>query len=344
MLLKNLHIKSYRGIKDLALPDFSSVSLVVGANNSGKSSILEAVALLSRPLDPSQWVQVARQRDTDTELADALWSIFRSKGVLKLHDGPQISEFMEIEGQFPDGLRTMRARAVASEDWDTEESGAVTVRVTVKVNEQPAHDLVFRRGVSAQYGDGVRLFRCFAVTPITHRSGKTMVDHLSRIVDEGEKALALEMLQLFDPGIESLDVSAGRRQTIVVKHKRRGVVDLASFGDGMRRVAALALALSRAQDGVLLIDEIEAGIHPAILSEVVEKLLVAASAAAVQLIATTHSLEVVDALVAAASALGDETQSAITAYYVAERNDQRSAQRYDHERLQELREAGVDLR
>ncbi len=343
MLLDNLHIKSYRGIAELSLTGLLPVSLIVGANNCGKSSILEAVGLLLRPLDPSQWVHVARQRDTDTDLADALWSIFRSHGVLQLDDGPQQSRPTEIEGQVRDEQRTMNVRAVATEDWDAEDSGAASLRVSVKLNELPRQELIFRRSVPARWGEGVTQHRCFTVTPITHRSSRALVDHLSRVVDEGEKALALEMLQLFDSRVLSLDVSAGRRrQTIVVKHEGRGAVDLASFGDGMRRVTALALALSRAQGGVLLIDELEAGIHPTVLGQVLQKLLAAAETAEVQVIATTHSLEAVDALIAATRA--NNAQASVAAYYVAQTNGERAIRRYDHERLNSLREAGVDLR
>ncbi len=342
MLLNSLHIKSHRGIEDFSLFDLLPVSLIVGANNSGKSSILEAIALLLRPLDPAQWAHMARLRDTDTDLADALWSIFRSKGVLQLDDGPQQSKPMDIDGELLNERRAMNVRAVATEDWDAEESGAATLRVSVKINDLPRQELMFRRGSHAQWGEGVTQYRCFTVTPITHRTSRALVDHLSRVVDEGEKALALEMLQLFDSRVQSLDVSAGRRrQTIVVKHEERGAVDLASFGDGMRRVTALALALSRAQGGVLLIDELEAGIHPTVLGHVVQKLLAAAQAADVQVIATTHSLEAIDALIATST---DGAIASVAAYYVAQSNGKRSVRRYDHERLHSLREAGVDLR
>ncbi len=342
MLLKSLHIKSHRGLEELDLFDLSPVSLIVGSNNSGKSSILEAIALLLRPLDPSQWVQAARQRDTDTDLADGLWSIFRSQGMLRL-EAPQQSKPTEMDGELPGERRTLNVRAVAMEDWDAEEAGAARVQVSVKINDQPSHDLVFRRGVPAQWYDSVHLYRCFTITPITHRSSRALVEHLSRVVDEGDKTLALEMLQLFDPRVRSLDVSGGRRrQTIVVKHGERGVVDLASFGDGMRRVTALALALSRAQGGVLLIDELEAGIHPTVLEDVLQKLLAAASAAGVQIVATTHSLEAVDALIAATTAL--DAPDILVGYYVAQTNGKRSIRRYAYERLRALREGGVDLR
>ena len=46
MKLSNLRIKGYRGIKDLELP-LNRINIIVGPNNTGKSAILEAVALIS---------------------------------------------------------------------------------------------------------------------------------------------------------------------------------------------------------------------------------------------------------------------------------------------------------
>jgi hypothetical protein len=83
------------------------------------------------------------------------------------------------------------------------------------------------------------MYRVFTVTPATHYSTKALVEHLSRVVDEGKKQLAVELLQVFDKDVEDLDVIASLgREAVRVTHRTRGVVDLASFGDGMRRSAA----------------------------------------------------------------------------------------------------------
>lgn len=63
-VLQKLSINAYRGVSDLVLENLTPVSLVVGANNSGKSSILEAAGLFLRPPDPTQWVNAVRHRDT----------------------------------------------------------------------------------------------------------------------------------------------------------------------------------------------------------------------------------------------------------------------------------------
>lgn len=56
----SLHIQSFRGLRDLQLEACGPVNLLVGGNNSGKTSILEALLLLASPEDPRQWASTPR--------------------------------------------------------------------------------------------------------------------------------------------------------------------------------------------------------------------------------------------------------------------------------------------
>ena len=78
------------------------------------------------------------------------------------------------------------------------------------------------------------------------------------------------MLRQFDPLVQDFDIgsSSGSRPTIYVLHERLGYVPLTVFGDGMRRALALVVAAASAQDGILLLDEFEAGIHFSVLQKV----------------------------------------------------------------------------
>jgi hypothetical protein len=340
MILGDLKVTAFRGMESVHIESLAQVSIVMGANNVGKSSILEAAALLLRPFDPAQWVQVARQRDFDMPLVDGLWSLFPSGFPLQVDDGPKQTKTIEVSGEITNVRRHFSARGLATENWGTEESGELTLRVEAKVDKHP-HTMEFRREIPAEFGEGVTFYRCFTVTPSTHRSTRIIVEHLSKVIDEGHKPLALEFLQIFDPEVAGIDISASRgRDGIRITHKARGVADLASFGDGMRRAAVLALALVRSRGGLLLVDELEAGIHPTILSKVLRRLITAADTADVQIIATTHSLEAVDALI---ETMQSETTQ-MAAYYLQRQGRQHLVCRYDRNELFKFRNAGIDLR
>ena len=45
--IKNLRIQKYRGCLDFSISGFEQVNLITGANNSGKSTLLEAVQILA---------------------------------------------------------------------------------------------------------------------------------------------------------------------------------------------------------------------------------------------------------------------------------------------------------
>ncbi len=340
-ILQSLSLVAYRGVSGLTLDDLSSINLVVGANNAGKSSILEAAGLLLRPPDPGQWVSAVRHRDLDMALVDGVWSLFPSGEALHLEDGPQPSNTLVLEGTITGTPRRIEARATASQVLGATEAMDLSVRVEVSVDGDPPLTLRFPAAMAVLHE--VATWRVFSVMPSTHASTKALVEHLSRVVDDGQKGLAVELLRVFDPAVEDLDVvTSGGLGAVRVTHATRGVVDLSSFGDGMRRAATLALALARATQGVLLVDEIEAGIHPTVLRPVLSKLLEAASRASVQIIATTHSLEAIDAIIDCTGEVGMSDQ--LAAYWVQRSDGQHGARRYDHAKLGRLREGGLDIR
>ncbi len=202
-VLQELSLNAYRGVSGLVLENLTPVSLVVGANNSGKSSILEAAGLFLRPPDPTQWVNAVRHRDVDMSLVDGLWSVFPSSEALHPDDGPQESNPFIIEGSASGSLRRVEARCFASQMLGTTETAALSARVEVSVNGDPALTLKFPSPAAVAHQ--VPMYRVFTVTPATHYSTKALVEHLSRVVDEGKKQLAVELLQIFDKDVEDLD-------------------------------------------------------------------------------------------------------------------------------------------
>jgi hypothetical protein len=97
--------------------------------------------------------------------------------------------------------------------------------------------------------------------------------------------------------------SARRPRTAIVKGQLfPHPIPLRSLGDGINRLFAVILSLVNAKDGLLLVDEIENGMHYSILLEVWTNILKLAKALNVQVFATTHSWDCIKAFQAATSA------------------------------------------
>lgn len=153
----------------------------------------------------------------------------------------------------------------------------------------------------------------------------------------------VNLLQLFDPDIQDVDIIAPRERTssISIKHKQLGRAPLSAFGDGLRRVFTLASAIPGVKDGLLLIDELEIAVHTRMLEETFSWLVEFCHQYNVQLFATTHSLEAVDAMIGACK----DKEIDLVGYRLQRDITQTRTKRFGKAYLEQLREElGVDLR
>ncbi|TMD60544.1 MAG: ATP-binding protein, partial [Chloroflexi bacterium] len=118
-------------------------------------------------------------------------------------------------------------------------------------------------------------------------------------------------LQLIAPGTEGISLvgdpsSAQGRIPIVKIRNIDEPLPLRSLGDGMLRIFGIALALVNAKDGILLIDEFENGLHYTVQPDLWRLIVQVARRLNVQVFATTHSWDCVEAFQKAAQ---EDTQN-----------------------------------
>jgi predicted ATPase len=172
----------------------------------------------------------------------------------------------------------------------------------------------------------------------------------ARAEGSGEAASdVLQMLSRVDPRIVGLEVLAARSElegipvpaVLYLRDRDAGLLPVSAFGDGMRRILLIAFGVARARGGVLLIDEIETAIHISALGHVFRWLVEACASSDVQLFATTHSLEAIDAILAADTTPEED----IVGYRLEPSGARVVAHRFGEDLLKRLRiERGADVR
>lgn len=112
-------------------------------------------------------------------------------------------------------------------------------------------------------------------------------------------------MRILEPNLESIHFLLGRDS---YSSPASGVllglqnvdkrVPLGSFGDGMRRLLELSLSLIHTANGVLLIDEIDTGLHWSVMASMWELVVEASRRLSLQVFATTHSYDCLRGLAA----------------------------------------------
>lgn len=303
-MLDHLRIRNYRLFRELDVPRLSRVNVVAGRNNAGKTALLEAVFLLSGAGHPhlAMNANILRTAGTDSEarmtkeaLVETLWKPF----FFDFDAGNTIEIAAAHE---PSGDLSMKIALAARR------SIALPVQDAGRTDLTPMDELVFtfQQGEAESVRTAARLvndkiefdhhqefvpFSC-SLTTSRRRTDHDDAVRLGALRKRKQGDLLLEALQVIEPRLRSIeDNSASGSPMIWGDIGLSELVPLSVMGDGMTRFASIVLAMADVPAGVVLIDEIENGLHHSVLADVWRVIDNASRRFDVQVFATTHSFE-----------------------------------------------------
>jgi hypothetical protein len=139
--LDSLTIHQFRGLHEVSLTGLGRINLLVGANNSGKTSVLETIATYCHPLDALEWLQTAGRREIGSSSLprlDALKWLFPQTGTSE--PGSYQGE-TRVAGTgrhgFHESHATFEENEGTSEDKETELADTETRPTEVELAEDP---------------------------------------------------------------------------------------------------------------------------------------------------------------------------------------------------------------
>lgn len=129
--------------------------------------------------------------------------------------------------------------------------------------------------------------------------GQRLAVLFNEVTLRGEENLLVEALRILDErvrGVHVLTNPSGLEPLVLLDRNGAGRQPVGSFGDGMKRLLTLAVAIVNSANGTLQIDEIDTGLHHSVLQQMWTLVLHSSRDRRVQLFATTHSHDCIQAL------------------------------------------------
>ena len=320
------------------------VNLLVGANNCGKTSILESVQLLCSPT-PSVLNAVAARRGE--------WQAFTDGEHRPAYaiDTSQLFAHCDLTGEvYLTANRCSQSNASdktsdevrlcvgeSTDDDSTARRQAELIPSVALPEDAPSLCLRLHESATGEVIDvpitagGLLLMRFPQFRRASDGDGTDSgaqfiggrgmtAAGVSRLFDdvvlrEGED-LVTHALRILEPRVERVAVAHGSRLLpdgsggIFVKLRDvEDRVPIGSTGDGMWRMLGLALMLAKAKGGVLLVDEIDTGLHYTVMEDMWRMVCKQAAALSVQVFATTHSRDCYESLAAVVKAEAEPTET-----------------------------------
>ena len=299
---KNLEIKDFRGIDHLKIDDFSRVNVFLGQNGSGKTSILEAILMLagmSNPMLP-QSINILRSRGSSGQFLDVRYFFHN----LILTTPPEVSSEQtdgrgrhlalkmpfvfdeQTQSTTPIG-QIQRSDAMAQVnqvemDFDiTADSIVNRFKSTMTFNQQ---GLIKERKIAEGYQENL-----FASLIPASLAAANATNDLAELVKRKMKQLVVDRLVLFDNRITNVEVLADG--VFVGIEGVPELLPVSMHGDGMFRYLTVVAASANPVSNIILIDEIDNGLHYSVYKKLWEAIFALATTTNKQVFVTTHSKE-----------------------------------------------------
>lgn len=376
LAIDSLAIGAFRGLSNVRLERLGRINLLVGTNNAGKTSVLEAIATLQNPFDPFEWFNVVRARETRSVgiYPDQLSVIDSIKWMFPAQEGDVWGEHSSLPIHLestageatdaldlycesvtgflePDQLRRTFGYKRSNEEGPVEDTGLhlsaharLEQGMLMPVEFSNEWTIWSQLGLRSTPRVQRRRENVQFLAPYAHRNSPANLSRLSETSKIGGRDDIDALLRDLDhriSGVEIITSDDGRYPKIAIKMRNGTLMPQGILGDGIRRALSIALALRTAANGILLIDEIEAALHVGALDRVYRWLEEAVSSFSVQVFATTHSLEAIDAII---KSVDPDSQSDLSAYSIDSSQDA-GVKRYTGGMLHRLvRQRGLDIR
>ena len=303
--LTSFQVVHYRGIDRLSLPALTPANLVTGVNGIGKTALLEAMWLFTGRHNPMLLWNANVQRSGEPVL-DPVSRL--SRGALELH-GTEHGSRHELRTTFEKVADIVRpANAEDAADANMMQL-PITGRIDTYLDRMLAEGKVGGLqptpwGLVQHHIPEPRAPRPNCVIEGTKFQLETSREYLQRYSDmvrESHKEDFTNAINLMLPKVEGVEIlTDGMGKSYLSALTSDGVqLPLSDLGGGVVRLSRLLLSCYASRDGLLLVDEIENGMHHSMLGDIWAFARRWMHEWNVQLVATTHSDECIDAAITA---------------------------------------------
>lgn len=314
-MIKSINIQNFKIFKKSKFSDFGQVNLLGGLNNGGKTTLLEAIFLGVSPSNTSILnLKTLRRESIDkntiSETFDTIWDnlfyLHNRDSVVTIDITTEQDDFYRLnitcDSKIDDFIEFVKNEndndpevSDLSKSLSNQENSKCALHIESKKNAQDYTSSVLVTSKNGLLGRGLNTVAIQKVVLIPS-IGRMEGEGLAKIYSQTElKELhqpVIDLLKVFDKEIENVRVFNNTGKPLLnVKRKNEPFMLLSSFGDAMNRMVDLVLKIVNNENGIVLIDEIENGVHYKKHDDIWTLIFTLAKRFEVQIFATTHSKE-----------------------------------------------------
>jgi AAA15 family ATPase/GTPase len=303
--IKEIEIKNFRGFDKLEISNFGLINLIVGKNNCGKSSFLESIFLsigMSNPMLPTN---INSFRGLTKSIEDLKY-IFHKLKVDKVPSfsvltDENINRSLEIRPIYKQNYKSDNIQPLSEDEhiiMNTSSAIPSISGIDLNFTRKEKHKKVQKGKSSFSFVSGQEIKldqdknyqeKMNAIYIASDSKEKNALPRYSEIVKRKKENVILSALQKIDSKIVSIQALP---DGLFINHEDfNELIPSNLAGDGIRRYLNIVTTVAEKPNSIVLIDEIENGLHYSAHSSLWNSILSLSKELNIQLFITTHNIE-----------------------------------------------------
>lgn len=303
IFFKEISIKNYKSLISLTGENFGKINLITGKNNAGKTSFLEALFLNLGPSNVTLPINILGRLGLNRLFPEGstnlqyFFNSYDSKKVINFvvktkNHGTSALE-ISLRNAIPDEIAIVNARIKDQEKGgvnipqtlEYKVSGFGKKRFTNKLLVSPATGIIPLMENSIEYPESVYI----SSELVSFFDNE--IERYDRVNKENRINEFDDVIRMIEPNLKRTSLGIHNSLPTILADVGYGLAPLNLLGSGGKKLAQIFLALSCAQNGIVLIDEIEGSFHYSILPSIWKAIVEFSRRNNTQIFATTHSGE-----------------------------------------------------
>ena len=311
-MFTSITVRNFRCFRHLEVAPLARINLVAGANNVGKTAFLEAFFLLlglrniSLVMKLNAFRGIGEVKGDPLSIRELMWNPLFAElneqarieitGTTETHQTHKI----ELEIVPPTSQEiSVNNGAVSGADWGFAPQ-VLRLRYTGPQEEVfETRMLVDEKGIRVEPIPPTPPFPGFFLAARHRRTPQEDAEQFGRLEVSQEPEVVemiVDALRIVEPRLKRLTtIYSGGLPLLWGDLGMRKLLPVVHMGDGLGRLLSLLLTIASAPNGVVLVDEVENGLHHSILPKIWQAVGQTARTFNTQIVATTHSFECIQA-------------------------------------------------
>jgi len=353
-MLSGIKIKNFRGFKNISCQDFGRINILVGKNNVGKTAFLEAILLFFGRQNPSLAMTINGMRglgsiklETNINIESPWSSLFYNFDSTKI---------ISISCTDKSGEKTLQISVDKTIFTDESIGTSHQFEKILKIkdstylqalsfinsdNEEPFQILITNNGIRVNK-PGFSERPAFYISSRGALDSKERAELFTKIDSVGRSHEIIDALQNIEPRLKRLSIGIIADEPIILGDiGAPRLIPLLLMGEGMMRLLDILIRIINCENGAIMIDEIENGLHHSSQEKIWTVIGIMTQKYNVQIFASTHSLECVKNAYLALSELPDDV---LRVHRIERAEDETRVKSFNISKLQTLFDLNLEVR